>query len=616
MNGALADVEKFLAQTPPFDLLEPALRQRAAASIEAFYRRKGTVLLEIGSTNATLYLIRKGAVEAHDRDGNLIARYGEGESFGLQSLLTEKPVRFRITLIEDGLIWTMPREAFDALRAASPDFDTYYIRSLEERLVAGARAYGSTDQTLFMTPMEEVVQREIVRVTPDTSIADAARVMSEQGVSSLLVSEGDAVRGLVTDRDLRNRVLAQGTDPSRPVAEIMSSDPLTMEASRPILEGIVSMAARGIHHLPLTRAGRVVGMLTTRDVIALQTRHPLYLAARVQKASSLEELVSVCKQVPKLFEMLVASGLRPEHVPRILTTINDAITRRLLSLARQQLGDPPAAFAWLAFGSQARAEQSIRTDQDNGLVYADDAPSDADAYFAQLARIVCDGLDACGYPYCPGQVMATTDAWRQPLRGWLEHFRRWSNTPQPNAVLRISIFFDMRMVAGDQALASRINHAIGECAGGSNKGVLISALARQAASYDVPLGFFRRFVLTKSGEHREVLDIKASGLLPLTDLVRVRALSAGITVAGTQERIAQLLEGQHISRSDADRLAGAHLVLSGLRVRLHAAQVRRGEVPHNHLDPKELSHAERESLKEAFLVIREAQQGLLLEFPR
>jgi CBS domain-containing protein len=133
MNGALADVEKFLAQTPPFDLLEPALRQRAAASIEAFYRRKGTVLLEIGSTNATLYLIRKGAVEAHDRDGNLIARYGEGESFGLQSLLTEKPVRFRITLIEDGLIWTMPREAFDALRAASPDFDTYYIRSLEER---------------------------------------------------------------------------------------------------------------------------------------------------------------------------------------------------------------------------------------------------------------------------------------------------------------------------------------------------------------------------------------------------------------------------------------------------------------------------------------------------
>src|SRR5688500_7972176 len=137
MNSALADIEKFLAETPPFDLLDPSLRQRAASSIEAFYRRKGTVLLEIGESNSTLYIIRRGAVEAHDRHGNLIQRYGEGESFGLQSLLTGRPVRFRIMLIEDGLIWTMPREAFDALRGASAEFDTHYIRGLESRLIAG-----------------------------------------------------------------------------------------------------------------------------------------------------------------------------------------------------------------------------------------------------------------------------------------------------------------------------------------------------------------------------------------------------------------------------------------------------------------------------------------------
>jgi CBS domain-containing protein len=211
--------------------------------------------------------------------------------------------------------------------------------------------------------------------------------------------------------------------------------------------------------------------------------------------------------------------------------------------------------------------------------------------------------------------MAITDAWRQPLSGWLAHFRTWAAVPDPGAVLRISIFFDLRAVYGDQLLAAQITEALGECGSGRGKGVFITALARQAAGYDVPLGFFRRFVLASKGEHRETLELKASGLMPLTDLVRVRALEAGITVPGTQARIAQLVEANRLSRRDADRLSGAHILLAGLRVRLHAEQVRRGEQPHNHLDPTAISHAERAALREAFLVIREAQRGLNMDFP-
>jgi CBS domain-containing protein len=615
MSNPLADVEKFLEETPPFDLLDPVQRHRAAAAVEAIYRRKGTVLLEIGDPNETLYVIRRGAVEAHDRHGNLVDRYGEGESFGLQSLLTGKPVRFRITMIEDGLIWTMPRVAFDGLRANSPEFDTFYICSLEERLIAALQPRKSSGQTLFMTPMGELIRCEPVVVAPDTRIAEAARKMSRHGVSSLLVNDGDRLCGIVTDRDLRNRVLALGRDPAEPVSTIMTVEPLTLDAASPVLEGILAMAARGIHHLPLTSDERVVGMLTTRDLMTLQTQHPLYLAAQIQKAGSIEALVTVCKQVPRLFELMLASGMRPEQVPKVLTTINDAVTRRLIGLGEQQLGPAPAQFAWLAFGSQARAEQSIKTDQDNGLVYADDAPPGADIWFAALARIVCDGLNACGYPYCPGRIMATTDEWRQPLSGWLRHFRTWAALPDPEAVLRVSIFFDLRAVYGDHLLAAQVSEALGECGSGSGKGIFIAALARQAASYDVPLGFFRRFVLASKGEHRETLELKASGLMPLTDLVRVRALEAGVTVPGTQARVAHLLEANRLSRRDADRLAGAHVLLSGLRVRLHAEQVRRGEEPHNHLDPRAISHAERAALREAFLVIREAQKGLLLDVP-
>jgi CBS domain-containing protein len=617
MSNPLADVENFLAETPPFDLLDRALRHRAAASVEAVYRRKGTVLLEIGDHNEMLYLLRRGAVEAHDAKGHLVGRYGEGDSFGLQSLLTGKPVRFRITLIEDGLVWMMPQAAFDELRTQSAAFDTFYIRNLEERLIAALQPEGGSgrSQTLFMTPMGELAKREPVTVTPDTSISAAAKKMSEHGISSLLVNEGDALRGIVTDRDLRNRVLAVGRDPAEPVTAIMTAEPLTLEDSSPVLAGILAMAGRGIHHLPLTRGDRVVGMVTTRDLMSLQTHHPLYLAAQLQKQESVAELAETCKRVPKLFELMLASGMRPEEVPKVLTMITDTVTRRLIKLAQDKLGPPPARFAWLAFGSQAREEQSLKTDQDNGLVYADDAPSEADAYFKALAEFVCDGLDACGYVYCPGKIMATTDKWRQPLRGWLKHFAEWASLPNPEAVLQVSIFFDFRPVAGDRELAARISRALGECGSGSGKAVFLSALARQAASYDVPLGFFRRFVLESKGEHRETLEIKMAGLMPLTDLVRVRALQGGVTVPGTQDRLARLVETEKMGRKEADRLAGAHRLLAGLRVRLHAQQARKGEEPHNHLDVRAISHAERAALKDAFLVIRDAQKGLALDFP-
>jgi CBS domain-containing protein len=617
MSNPLADVEGFLASTPPFDLLDPALRHRAAAAIEAVHRTKGAVLLEIGERNELLHIIRRGAVEAHDKHGKLVGRYGEGESFGLQSLLTGRPVRFRITLVEDGLIWTMPQASFDELRSQSARFDTFYIRNLEERLtVALQPAAGSGQtQTLFMTPLADLAKREPVTVTPDTTIAAAARKMSEHGISSLLVNDGDTLRGIVTDRDLRNRVLAQGRDPAEPVSNIMTSELLTVEASSPVLSGILAMAGRSIHHLPLTQGERVVGMVTTRDLMSLQTHHPLYLAAQLQKQESVEGLVEVCGRVPQLFELMLASGIRAEEVPKVLTMITDTVTRRLVALAQDKLGPPPAAFAWLAFGSQAREEQSLKTDQDNGIVYADDAPADADAYFEQLAHFVCDGLDACGYPYCPGKIMATTGDWRQPLSGWLKHFSDWAGEPDPEAVLRVSIFFDLRAVCGDQALVTRISQALGECGSGGGKAVFLSALARQAASYDVPLGFFRRFVLESKGEHRETLEIKAAGLMPLTDLVRVRALQGGVTEPGTQERLQRLMEKEKMTRRDADRLAGAHRLLAGLRVWLHADQARRGETPHNHLDVRAITHAERAALKDAFLVIREAQKGLALDFP-
>ena len=617
MNAPLADVEQFLARTPPFDLLDERLLARAARSFQGIYRRRDTVVLPLGEVCQTLYLIRRGAVEAHDCHGQLIARYGEGDHFGLQALLSGNPARFGVTLIEDGLIWCMEKADFDALRSRCAAFNDYYFRSLEERLVAAMRQIEGSHSgaTMFMTPLAELARRAPILVTPCTSIADAAAIMREQGVSSLLIGEEESLAGIATDRDLRNRVLAEGRDPASAVGSIMTPSPLTLEADSPVLSGIVAMTARGIHHLPLLRGDKVVGMVTTRDLIGLQTHHPIYLAARIQKLATVEDVAAECQRIARLFELLLASGMRAEEVPRVMSTLADAVTRRLIALAEGVLGPAPAAWAWLAFGSQARQEQSLKTDQDNGLVYADDAPPDADAYFSRLARFVCDGLNACGFPWCPGGIMATTPDWRQPLAGWLRHFATWAGEPDPQAVLKVSIFFDLRGIEGDRELVARIQQAMADCSRGSGKAVFLTALAREAVQYEMPLGFFRRFVLESRGTHRETLEIKASGLLPLTDLVRVRALQAGITVPGTRDRLAALVAAGVMVCADADRLAGAHRLLSGLRVRLHADLVGQGQAPHNHLDVRRLSHAERSALRDAFVVVRQAQRALALDFP-
>ena len=438
MSNPLVDIEAFLRETPPFDLLGPTLQRRAAASIEASYRRKGSVILEIGDRNDHLWLVRRGAVEAHDRAGTLVGRYGEGESFGLQSLLTGMPVRYGITLIEDGLVWSMPRIAFDQLRGQSDAFDKFFLRSLEERLTSALQGRTSSGQTLFMTPMGELVHRGPVSVGPETTIADCARQMANSGISSLLVRTEDGLRGIVTDRDLRNRVLAQSRDPSRPVSEIMTSGPLTLDASSPVVEGILAMAGRGIHHLPLTGDGEVVGMVTTRDLMSLQTQHPIYIAAQMQKQETVEGLAAICRRVPKLFELLLASGMRAEQVPKILSMISDTVTRQLVGFAEARLGPAPAPYAWLSFGSQAREEQSLKTDQDNGLVFADDAPAEAGDYFRELAGLVCDGLDACGYPYCPRADSARPWVTAAAGRGGGSSWRRWPGRPRNTTCLSAS----------------------------------------------------------------------------------------------------------------------------------------------------------------------------------
>jgi CBS domain-containing protein len=611
ISPELSEVVDFLKAHAPFDRLSPDLLDDAARQIEIIYRRRGDVLLQIGVANSALAVIRRGAVEVHDAEGRLVIRLAEGESYGLPSLLTGNPVRNRVTMIEDGLIYLLPVTEFRALCAADSGFDQFYVRTLEQRLRGAADS--NAGNAMLAAPVGQLCGRAPVMIDAAASITAAARLMAAHNVSSILVGNPEQMIGIVTDRDLRNRVLAAGRDPATAVREIMTVDPASLDIARPVFEAYLTMANRGIHHLPLTRDGRPIGMVTTRDLISLQTQHPLYLVRQVHKQDRLAGLIEVVARMPQMFALLLSSGARPEDIARMLSALADAFTRRLLQLAQVRLGPAPMAFAWIAFGSQARGEQSPCTDQDNGLIL-ERAPDAAEsAWFAALATEVCDGLNACGYAWCRDDIMARNPAWRMSVDAWQRCFRAWLDDPKPAAPQLVSIFFDQRLVAGDRALFAALQAGLFERLAGSAG--FLAELAQQALAFDVPLGVFRRFVVAREGEHRDTLDLKVAGAMPLTHVLRVHALAAGIREPGCLQRIDALRAGGLMTPADAGEFGAAFRLILRLRLEQQSAQLLAGVAPDNRINPDQLARRDRDALRDAFGVIRQAQSTLASEYP-
>jgi CBS domain-containing protein len=277
-------------------------------------------------------------------------------------------------------------------------------------------------------------------------------------------------------------------------------------------------------------------------------------------------------------------------------------------MAEAQFGDPPVPYAWLALGSQARQEQTARSDQDHALLLSNEVQPEHDAYFKQLATFVSDGLHACGYEYCPGEVMATTDKWRQPLAKWRTYFDGWIQEPQPKALMHSSIFFDMRHLHGDDDLTRRLRaDVLDQC---KNNSIFLASMTVNALKFEPPLGFFRQFVLEKRGDHADTLDLKHNGVVPAVDIARIHTLARGIDAVNTKERLDALETSGGIAASDAANLRDAFEFISMVRLRHQAQQIRAGKEPDNFVPPDSLSDFERRHLKDAFKVVSRMQSAL------
>ncbi|QOC22441.1 cyclic nucleotide-binding/CBS domain-containing protein [Wenzhouxiangella sp. AB-CW3] len=614
------EVRDHLKRHPPFDQLPGEWLDRVAGEVEVGYFKAGDTLLAFGNKVSDLGYIRSGAVEMFRRDGELYNRLGEGELFGQLALMTTGRARFPVRAKEDTLVYFIPASLFHELFEQFESFADFVEVEDRTRLRQAAAA-SVGDNPLLTTRVDHLVSLHPVVISDSARVQQAAELMTRENISSVIVVAGEPgesvmagdMVGVLTDSDLRRRVVAEAMSFETPVSEVMSSGVITIERDQFLFEALMVMLRDKVHHLPVLDRGRLIGLVDLSDIAGHESQSSLFVVRNILYRNSIEGLESLVGDVRDCFVRLVKEDANSHMIGSAMAGIGRAFKQRLLQLGEEALGPPPVPYCYLALGSMARDEQYIVTDQDNAMVL-DDAfdPQQHDAYFLELARFVSDGLARLGYTYCKGDVMATNRKWRQPLAVWKQMFTDWIENPKPETLLHSSIFFDLDGVHGNTALASTLQSFIAGKA--SQSPHFLGCLARNAQNRTPPLGFFRDFVLEKGGRHENSINLKRRGSGPMVDVIRVHALAAGSTAQNSFRRLDDIRAAGFLTASMADDLRDALEFISVVRARHQAAAIEVGGSPNNNIDPETLSNLERRSLKDAFKVLANAQKFLKFRY--
>jgi CBS domain-containing protein len=613
MEVELLEIRQFLAQRNPFNYLSAELLDELPQDIEIRYLRRGS---PFPPRENHLYIVRSGAVEILDRDGELCEKLAEGDIYSVTCQLVNLSQCERGEAVEDSLLYLLSCDRLKALCRESKAFSEHFSSSVKERLKAAVTTVQESDDPTVAAMMVEVgslIRKPPVTIESGTTIRETASLMSHRDVSSVMVMQGETLVGLVTDRDLRKRCVAIGLTGAEPINHIMTPEPKTIEASTLTVQALMTMTRMHFHHLPVTQNGKLIGMITATDLTNHQSANSAYLAADVRKAKSVADLIAVSQRLPNLHLRLANASVTARHIGEAVSCLTDSITGRLLEMAEAELGPPPVPYVWMAGGSQARHEQSSHSDQDNALLLSDDFDREQhDAYFLALAKFVTDGLNECGFVYCPGDAMATNPEWRQPLKVWMRYFDKWIENPEPKSVMLSSIFFDLRPVTGAIELFTPLQQNI--LAKSQKNQLFLAHMVANALKHRPPLGFFRQFVLERGGEHDDTLDLKHRGIVPITDIARVLALSLGKEAVNTVERLHACAGTPALSSDMAENLEDALEFIASLRIQHQAEQIKHGRKADNYVPPDDLSELEREHLKHAFRVIQTMQESMAKRF--
>ena len=599
MNLSQPDLTRFLGTVHPYDSLDAARIEDLVPRFEMRMIAKGGTVYAQGEALEGLYIVYEGEVEVIDENDIPISILGTRNSFGERGLAKDGIALTTAVAQSDATLLMLPKADFDTLSAAEPAVARFFNRS---------RSHTEQKNNLATSRVEDLMTRDPATCAAEATVQDAAQLMAAMGISSVCVTENETLAGIVTVRDISGKIVGGGKPFDTALSEIMTARPITLAPSSIGSDVLHTMMERRIGHVPIVDAGKLVGIVTQTDLTRFQAVSSAELVSKLARAETAEEMAKVTGEIPRLLVQLVAAGNRHEVVTRLITDIADTATRRLLALAEEKLGPAPVPYLWLACGSQGRQEQTGVSDQDNCLMLSDDVTDDQMGYFHDLATFVCDGLNTCGYVYCPGDMMATNPQWCQPLRVWREYFRGWIAKPDPMAQMLASVMFDLRPIGGEESLFDGLQATTLKDA--SKNSIFVAHMIANSLKHAPPLGLLRGFATVRSGEHRNTLDMKHNGVVPIVDLGRVYALQGRLTPANTRARIEAAETAGVLSASGARDLLDAYDLIAETRLLHQSRQIKSGADPDNFMPPSDLSDFERSHLRDAFVVVKTLQSAV------
>ncbi|MDJ0837169.1 MAG: DUF294 nucleotidyltransferase-like domain-containing protein [Acidobacteriota bacterium] len=619
----LEPIKEFLKTITAFETLPNEALGRIASNCRIDYAGRDTVLWTQSETPVKdVCFIARGAVELfdeadQDRSHDLL---GEGELFGGLSILRNQGLALRgARTVEDCFLYRYPAGDFVALCSRYKEVHEYFTDRLNARYHRSLAALrrrrlklrDDGESALMHMAVGDLVDGAVSRCLPETSIREAAQIISLSDSGYALIMERDQLLGIVTDRDFRREVVGGDLAPSEPIRALMKHPVVTVESNDSVLDALLIMIDRGISHLAVRDVNGLSGVISALALPQVQQRSPLNLVFRIRRARLPEELNRVQAKLPEVVYALFQEGYGPEHVSRFIAHINDAVLRRLIEFGMMRLGEPPAPFAFLVLGSEGREEQTLIVDQDNAILYADDVSAEDARWFKNLGALVCTWLDEAGYRYCKGRVMAENSNWCRPLSAWKKMFSQWIREPLPDAQICATIFFDFRAVYGDTGLTTSLrDHLMGALHNGEN---LLQHMAQRHLEHTPPLGFFRNFIVEGKGEHKKTLDIKKT-MNFVVEIARLAALSHGIRETHTPHRLAALKNHGFLNETEYEAMRRGYAYMMNLRLQHQEECARTGGVPDNHINPYHLSKLDQDILKAAFREISRLQVRIRRRF--
>ncbi len=619
----IEDVVGFLKTVPPFQFLDGDTLAGVVNDLSLeFYPRNTVILTQEGPAADALRIIRKGGVRISLRSAEgeetVIDYRGEGDSFGLLSLMGKERQRTTVAALEDTVCYLLAREPLYRLINAHPEFTEHALQSHFARYLS--RTYGdaqvrslfagSSDHLLLTTRAGEIATRKIAAIGESESVRAAAEAMARHRISSIIVQDraGGAV-GIVTDRDLREKVVAAARDYGTEVREIMSSPIITVDERDSCFEAVLTMIRKNIHHIAVTRDGRLGGVLTNHDLMLLQGSSPLSLAKEIGSQHDRDGLAAAAGKVNSLAGLLIKDGARAVRIAGMLTEMSDRLVRKVLELAEERLGPPPVPYCWIAAGGEGRQEEVFRTEQRYAVVHGDAAAGADDQrlrrYFAEFQSLARQDLAQAGFP-----AFVPASGPPNPLSrtGWQEAFIRWTELRDREALAPVRVWFDLRPVHGDARLAEDLRDGFLARTRRDGKAFL-GSLAELAVRTELPLGFLRDLVVDREGMHREGLDLGTKGVELIADLVRIMALEQGLRETGTLARL-DALAGKHpLAKEFGVELGQAFELLTQLRVHRQYQQAAAGDAATGVIEPHSLTGLERLSVRESFQLIGRVQEA-------